>query len=444
MINGLDAELRFTNSEAEKHIVGGIILDPELIDDCYIKPEHLYDPRNKNLLYIMQELKVKNVPIEVVAIIERAAKANAIEKIGGLSYVSEIAAAIPTTASFDHYQGIILDYYKRRKTIEAAQALIANVMSEEGDTSRAKFLEDIANIENEGDNSQDTGHISDVLSRVYDWMEQDHGEISGASTGFVSLDRQLNGWQKQDLVIIGARPSMGKTAFANNIVENHSIGTNNPSVIFSLEMKDEGIVKRMISSVGHIDGQKMRNPLKNFESADWERVANLLGPLGSSPIYIRDTPGVDINYIYRESKKIKKMYPNEHMLVVVDYLQLIVGDRRFGGNRTAEISDISRKLKQLARDLDCTVIALSQLSRKVEERQDKRPMMSDLRESGQIEQDADIIAFLYRDDYYNKDSEEKNITEIIIAKQRQGGIGTVKMAFKKEISKFLDLEFKQN
>lgn len=434
------------SNEAEQSIIGGILLEPEILKDCTLQPQHFYYSRHRELMGIFRELENANISIDIVAVAEKAG-GQRLEQIGGLSYLTELAGAIPTVANFKYYQGVVLEYFERREQYEIARRMMNDTTTKEPGLIRKDAIEALSKLDDlQADDDEDDGHISNVLLRVYDWMEQDHGDITGVPTGFTALDNMLSGLQRQDFVIIGARPSMGKTAFANNVLENVTAGKNpqkksGVGAMFSLEMPDTGLAKRMLSSTGNIDAQAMRNPMGNFSASDWEKTTLAMAALSNVPLYLYDKPGQDISFIRRKLRNLRRKYPNEDIVAVIDYLQLIIGNPKHGGNRTQEISEISRELKQIARELDMTVIALSQLSRQVEQRQDKRPMMSDLRESGQIEQDADVIGFLYRDDYYDKESEAKNITEVIIAKQRNGPIGTVSLAFKKEYNKFLNLEW---
>lgn len=288
-------------------------------------------------------------------------------------------------------------------------------------------------------NSGSFQNIKDVLVATYDNIEiltTRKGDVTGIPTGFAELDRMTAGFQRNDLIIVGARPSVGKTAFALNIAQNVATKTEENVAIFSLEMGAEQLVMRMLCAEGNINAQNLRTG--SLTDEDWRKLTMAMGSLSNAGIYIDDTPGVRIGEIRSKCRRLKQ----EHGLgmILIDYLQLIQGDGRSGDNRQQEVSEISRSLKALARELKVPVIALSQLSRGVEQRQDKRPMMSDIRESGSIEQDADIVAFLYRDDYYDKESENKNIIEIIIAKQRNGPVGTVSLAFVKEYNKFVNLE----
>jgi replicative DNA helicase len=281
--------------------------------------------------------------------------------------------------------------------------------------------------------------IRDILMETYQQIEQLHYNqdgLRGIATGFVDLDRMTSGFQKSDLIIIAARPSMGKTAFALNVAQNVAMRTGETVAIFNLEMSAPQLVTRMIAAEGNIDAQVFRTG--QLKEEDWEKVTMAMSSLSEAPIFIDDTPGVSVFDIRAKLRRLQ----SEHGLglVIIDYLQLISG--RGGDSRQQEISEISRSLKLMARELNVPVISLSQLSRAVEQRQDKRPMLSDLRESGSIEQDADIVAFLYRDDYYNEDSEKKNIAEVIIGKQRNGPVGKVELLFLKNYNKFLSLETK--
>jgi replicative DNA helicase len=434
----LETSTFLANIEAEQTVLGQILLEPEVIKDCVLKMEHFYDPRHQNLFYVMRELDEKGIPLDLVAIVERVGNAK-VEKIGGISYLSEMAGSMPTAANFGYYQGLVIEYFEKRQTYEIARQMMQNTMEQEPGEVRTAAIEALSALDdNNMDN--DDGNIKQSLIDLYDWMEKDHGDITGAPTGFAELDRMLSGLQRQDLVIIGARPSMGKTAFVLNVGLNTMEHHGNPVGIFSLEMPEQGLLKRMMSNLGNINAEKMRNPMAAFNDGDWGKSTMALGQLHNMPLHIFDKPAQDVGYIRKKCRALKRKYPDDHIVIMIDYLQLIIGNPKHGGNRTAEISEISRQLKQIARELDLTLIALSQLSRGVEQRQDKRPMMSDIRESGQIEQDADVIGFLYRDDYYDKESENKNIIEIIIAKQRNGPIGTVQLAFVKEYNKFVNLE----
>jgi replicative DNA helicase len=287
--------------------------------------------------------------------------------------------------------------------------------------------------------TEDEGSIKNDLVELYIEFETPKGDITGIPTGFTELDQMTAGLQKQDLIIIAARPSVGKTAFCLNIAEGVAKQNQYAVGIFSLEMGRKQLLKRMISSNGRIYSQNVRRS-KIVGDNEWTKLSCAMGEIGNMNLKIFDKPGIRVNEIWSKVRKMKREFEGKDILIIIDYLQLITGNEKHRGNRTQEISEISRMLKHMARELDVCVIALSQLSRAVEQRQDKRPMMSDIRESGQIEQDADVIGFLYRDDYYDKESENKNIIEIIIGKQRNGPTGTVQLAFLKEYGLFLNLE----
>lgn len=432
--------------EAEQSVIGAILQEPELFNDVFISSKHFYDSRNANMMELFKYMLDRNLPLDML-VISQTVGAEKMAKIGGITYLAEMASGVPSLSNFSFYQGIVLKSWEKRQVMKIGREMTDNIMSDDPEQVRQAAMNALNELEGSGNDDDDDGHISGVMVKTYDWMEQEHGDISGARSHFRDLDTMLGGFQRQDLVIVAARPSVGKTAFAVNIAQNYAThaeeGTGGPAGIFSLEMPDIGLGKRMISSEGNIDAMDMRNPSKNFSSDQWRKTTMAMGNLSRSPLHLFDKPAADIPYIRKKCRMMKRKYPGQHILIVIDYLQLIKGDPIHRGNRTQEIGDISRDLKQIARELDITVIALSQLNRGVEQRQDKRPMMSDIKESGQIEQDADVIAFLYREDYYDKETEDQNMIEIIIAKQRNGAIGTVKLAFIKEYNKFVTIDWSQ-
>jgi replicative DNA helicase len=422
--------------ESEKIVISSIFLEPELLKDCILVAENFGEYKHQQLFNVFKKLDEKGLPIELTSVLEEIGMED-VGRIGGITYLSELLAFSFTTASFSYHQELILEYYKKRRILEIAQETVQNVFNQTSNELSQTYNQSMALLE-ENHVEEDDGHISKVLEDTYEWMSTEHGEITGAETGFTELDELTSGLQRQDLVIIAARPSIGKTAFAVDLCKNYS-RKGGPTAIFSQEMKNRLLTLRMISSEGNIDGKVIRNPMNEFEDEDWDKTAQALAQLSKMPMHLFDKTNVDIAFIRRKLRMLKRKYPGEHIVAMIDYLQLMKGDPKLKGNKNLEIGDISKSLKQLARELDCTIIALSQLSRKVEERADKRPMLSDLRESGQIEQDADVIGFLYRDDYYNANSDEVGIMEVNIAKQRNGPIGVVKLAFKKEFSKFINL-----
>jgi len=430
------------NIEAEQAVLGAIFLEPSsltLASEILI-PEDFYRAAHQKIFNVMLKLNDQGKAVDLVTVTEELAAAKLIEDIGGVSYLSQLSAAVPTAANMGYYARIVEEKSLLRRLIRTATNIATEGYTREDEvesllSEAEKSILEVAQRKNSGEFQ----HIKDVLVKTYDNIEMLNsrvGDITGIATGFAELDRMTAGFQRNDLIIVGARPSVGKTAFALNIAQNVATKTGENVAIFSLEMGAEQLVMRMLCAEGNIDAQRLRTGALTDE--DWGKLTMAMGSLASAGIYIDDTPGVRVGDIRAKCRRLKQ----EHGLgmIMIDYLQLILGNGRSGENRQQEVSEISRSLKQLARELQVPVIALSQLSRGVEQRQDKRPMMSDIRESGSIEQDADIVAFLYRDDYYDKESENKNIIEIIIAKQRNGPTGTVQLAFVKEYNKFVNLE----
>ncbi|GLB61428.1 replicative DNA helicase [Cytobacillus sp. NCCP-133] len=423
------------SQEAEEAVVGALFLEDGLVKDCKVKPEHFYLARLKRLMQLIRQLDAKGKPVDVISVMEEAGQQN-LESIGGISYITQLAGSVPSVANFKFYQDVVLEYYQKRKAVEIAERIQQNAQTGDISGTLRDGIQDLMLIEDHiGD--EDLGEVMPALVELYEESEKDLGEWTGIPSGFARLDKLTGGFQESDLIIVGARPSVGKTAFALNMALNAA--GQDIALIFSLEMSRKQLLKRMISCKGEINSIKMRNPKRYFNPADWNHYTGVIGELGKTALHIFDQAGMDIQYIWSKVRKARRKYGDDkRILVVIDYLQLIVGDSRHQ-NRQGEISEISRKLKTMARELNVAVIALSQLSRGVESRQDKRPMLSDLRESGQIEQDADVIAFLYRDDYYDRDSDKQDTIDIILAKQRNGPIGTVRLAFMKEIGRFGDL-----
>lgn len=430
------------NIEAEQAVLGAIFLEPSsltLASEILI-PEDFYRAAHQKIFNCMLTLSDKGKAVDLVTVTEELSAAKLIEDIGGVSYLSDLAGSVPTAANIEYYAKIVEEKSLLRRLIRTATTIATEGYTREDEVDvvlgeAEKSILEVAQRKNAGA----FHNIKDVLVRTYDNIEIMHnrkGDITGIATGFTELDKMTAGFQRNDLIIVGARPSVGKTAFALNIAQNVATKTEENVAIFSLEMGAEQLVMRMLCAEGNIDAQRLRTG--SLTDEDWGKLTMAMGSLSNAGIFIDDTPGVRIQEIRSKCRRLKQ----EHGLgmILIDYLQLIVGSGRAGENRQQEVSEISRSLKALARELKIPVIALSQLSRGVEQRQDKRPMMSDIRESGSIEQDADIVAFLYRDDYYDKESENKNIIEIIIAKQRNGPVGTVQLAFVKEYNKFVNLE----
>ncbi|MCY8842444.1 replicative DNA helicase [Bacillus atrophaeus] len=437
----MNANAFLYNTDAEQTFLGALLIEPELIKDCRTKPLHLSQAKHKNLLSAMLELDTKGTPIDLVSITEHIGRDN-LGSIGGHQYLSALASSVPTTANIGFYEKIIFEYWQRREMGKIGEEIKKNTANDDPSAVIQSTISDLMRLEDATGDEED-GAIQNDLLDIYEELVEPKGEITGMRSGFAELDRMTSGFQKQELVIIAARPSVGKTAFCLNVAQNFMASPLNNNKggavgIFSLEMSRKQLLKRMTSSLGNINAHAMRTG--NLTANDWNRLSQANGVLGSADLRIFDRPGVTVNEIWSKVRKMKREFPNQDILIIIDYLQLISGSAKHGGNRTQEIGEISRMLKHMARELDICVIALSQLSRAVEQRQDKRPMMSDIRESGQIEQDADVIGFLYRDDYYDKESERQNIIEIIIGKQRNGPVGTVSLAFIKEYGLFVNLE----
>ncbi|MDP5276058.1 replicative DNA helicase [Chengkuizengella axinellae] len=429
------------NIEAEQAVIGAILLDSEALITALeiIKEDDFYKTSHQRIFEVIVSLGEEQEPIDLVTVTARLQDKQWLEDIGGVSYLSELANAVPTSANVDYYAKIIEEKSILRRLIRTATQIVSN-----GYTSS----EDISNLLGEAEQKileisnrrQNNGFIAikDVLMDVFEQVEflyNHKGGLSGVPSGFTDLDKMTTGFKPNDLIIVAARPSVGKTAFALNIAQNVGVRSKETVAIFSLEMSASQLVQRIICAESNVDAGRLRTGA--LEEDDWEKMTMAIGALSEAKIFIDDSPGLTVSEIRSKCRKLKK----EHGLgiILIDYLQLIHG-RGNGDNRQQEVSEISRNLKALARELEVPVIALSQLSRGVEQRQDKRPMMSDLRESGSIEQDADIVAFLYRDDYYDKESEKKNIIEIIIAKQRNGPVGTVELVFMKHYNKFVNLD----
>lgn len=430
--------------EAEQAVLGAILIDPASLVTVMerLRPEDFYRQGHQRLFQVMIELSERGEPLDLVTITSELRDRKLLEEVGGVSYLAELAEVVPTSANVEYYARIVEEKSILRRLIRTATQIASAGYS--GGAEVAEILDEAEKqILDISQRRHRNGFvpIRDILMETYEHIEKLHykkGEITGIPTGYTDLDRMTSGLQPSDLIIIAARPSMGKTAFALNLAQNVAVRSKLPVAIFNLEMSAPQLVMRMLAAEGNIDAQAFRTG--NLTEEDWEKLTMAISTLSEAPIFIDDTPGVTVFDIRSKLRRLQA----EHGLglVLIDYLQLISG--RGGESRQQEISEISRSLKLMARELNVPVIALSQLSRAVEQRQDKRPMLSDLRESGSIEQDADVVAFLYRDDYYNEDSEKKNILEVIIGKQRNGPVGKVELLFLKNYNKFLSLDLRHN
>ncbi|NIK11549.1 replicative DNA helicase [Alkalibacillus almallahensis] len=430
------------NIEAEQAVLGAIFLEPNAVVTAseIILPEDFYRVSHKRVFEMMVQLMDRGEPIDLVTVTTELSNADMLNDIGGVSYLTDIANSVPTAANIEYYAQIVKEKSTLRHIISSATGIVTKTFEEnEAVTELLDYAERSILDISQAQSSGKFRNIKDVLVNVYDNIEQLHyndEDVTGVATGFNDLDNITSGFQKNDLVIIAARPSVGKTAFALNIAQNVAINSQENVALFSLEMGGEQLVSRMLCAEGNIDAQRLRTG--KLEDEDWGKLTMAMGSLSNAGIYIDDTPGIKINEIRSKCRRLKQ--DQGLGMIMIDYLQLIQGSPGGSESRQQEVSEISRSLKALALELGVPVIALSQLSRGVEQRQDKRPIMSDLRESGSIEQDADIVGFLYRDDYYEEESEKENIIEIIIAKQRNGPVGTVELAFVKEYNKFVDLD----
>jgi len=428
--------------DAEASVLGAILINPTVLETVSsLQPEAFYNPANRFIFEAAGELGEIGEPIDIVTLAEQLDRQKRLTDVGGVQYLSRLAASVPTAENVEYYAEILKDKHMLRQVIQQGMNQIREA-TENGNaqTAIAQMQVAAARLSDQSAPAKEFKRVRDVAIEVYENVEEryankDNGGITGVGSGFNDLDRMTSGFQKSDLIIVAARPSVGKTAFALNIAQNVAVRGKETVAVFSLEMSAAQLVQRMVSAEGNIDASKLRTG--HFELGDWEKTAAAVGYIGESNIFIDDTPAITVHEIRNKCRRLKQQEGLD--LVVIDYLQLIAGGRG-SENRQQEVSEISRTLKQMARELDVPVIALSQLSRGVEQRQDKRPMMSDLRESGSIEQDADIVAFLYRDDYYNQDSEKKNIIEVIIAKQRNGPVGTVELVFLKNFNKFVNYD----
>lgn len=420
----------------EKAYLSCLIHEAGLIKESTLQADHFYDSKNKNLFHMFKTLEGKGKPLDLIIVMEFAGQK--VEKIGGAAYVSDLFQSYPATANFRHYESIILEKWKVRTAAEVLTKAKNDLVAE----MDSKILSDVSRQldEIEQNGFEDDFSLQDSLVDLVDEIEEERNGLKGVDTGYTDLNYFTDGLQDEDLIIVGARPSVGKTAFALNVAGHAATNLYTDVIIFSLEMGKQQLLKRMAGIRGNIDGVKLRDARKLFTPDDWGKFTKAIGEIGNMNLHIFDKPGASMPYIWSKVRKIRNKNPEGKVLVLIDYLQLIKGNPRLEANRQLQVAEISRDLKLMARELHVPVVALSQLSRGLESRQDKRPMMSDLRESGSIEQDADIVMFLHRDDYFDKETENKNIIEIIIAKQRNGPVGTVQLAFVKEYGKFVNLD----
>jgi replicative DNA helicase len=431
--------------EAEQSVLGGLLMDNrawDLVADQLAETD-FYHPPHRSIFLAIAELIVRQSPCDLLTLTEVLKTHNTLDTVGGEAYLYELAGRVPSVANISAYADIVRERSVLRRLIDAAHD-IADSAFNPAERSSAELLDaaegKVFAIAETGSHRSEPMKGSQIMAKAFAHLSALQGadnHITGVSTGFSKLDEMTSGWQKGDLIIIAARPSMGKTAFAMNLAEEVVMKQKKPALIFSMEMSAEQLALRLISSLGRIDQHKVRTARLSQE--EWGRVGSTVSLFSQAPLYLDDTPGLHPGEVRARARRLMRQCGGELGLIVIDYLQLmqVPGHNE---NRTQEVSHISRSLKSLARELKVPVIALSQLNRSLEQRADRRPVMSDLRESGSIEQDADVIAFIYRDEVYNENSPDKGKAEIIISKQRNGPIGKVHLSFLGQYTRFEDLE----
>lgn len=427
--------------EAEQSVLGAMLINQEAINTAVeqLSPEDFYKEANKEIFKAMIELYKRNEPVDIITLSEELKRKDILENVGGVTYLTSLSGGVAISSNIKYYCDIVEEKSILRQLIASCDEIVAKSYeaSEEVNSIIEQAEKKIFDI-TQGRHKGGFAPIKDVLLESFSKIEEmaaREGELTGLTTGFIDIDSKLSGMQKSDLILLAARPSMGKTALGINIATNAAIKANASVAIFSLEMSKEQLAQRMISSISHVNLQNIISG--RLEEEEWLKIINGIAPLSQANIFIDDTAGISLMEIKAKCRKLKIEKGLD--LIVIDYLQLMQSEMRHE-NRQQEISAISRGLKALAKEMDCPVLALSQLSRAPELRSDHRPILSDLRESGAIEQDADVVLFLYRDEYYNEDTDKKNIGEVIIAKHRNGPTGTVELVWKQEFTKFLNKE----
>jgi replicative DNA helicase len=431
--------------EAEQSVIGGLLLENEALDKIadILSAQDFYQHDHKTIFEHIAKLIERNRPADIVTVAESLESTAELSQIGGIAYLGSLAQNTPTAANIRRYAEIVRERAVMRKLVTVGSGIAESAYSPNGrdaqqllDEAEAKIFQIAEGGQRSGQGFQDIKELLPQVAERIDYLfsRDNPSDVTGIPTGFSDLDSMTSGFQGGDLIIVAGRPSMGKTAFSINIAENVALDTGLPVAIFSMEMASTQLAMRMIGSIGRLDQHRMRTG--RLEDEDWEKLTTALGKLNEAPIFIDEGAALSSFDVRARARRLHRQC-GKLGLIVVDYLQLMAAPAgRQGENRATEISEISRSLKALAKELDCPVVALSQLNRSVEQRPDKRPVMSDLRESGAIEQDADLILFIYRDEVYNPDSTDKGTAEIIIAKQRNGPIGRVRLTFVGEHTRF--------
>ena len=429
------------NVEAEQAVLGAMLLshDAVIVAMEKLQSQDFYRDVHRIIFEAMEHLHRENKEIDVITLPDELKRMKKLDDVGGLEYVLNLPNLVGSAANIEYYANIVAEKALARNLISTCTELTTEAY--DGQKETEALLDDaerrilqLSDTKNRGDFASVGAVVEVTLDKITKLYENKAG-LTGLPTGFRDLDRMTSGLQPSDLILVAARPSMGKTAFTLNIAQNVGVRQHKTVAFFSLEMSQEQLVQRLLCQIAHIDSQKLRTGQLNSDE-EWTRLTDACDKLYESPIYIDDTPGISVAEMRSKARRLKSEHGLD--LIIVDYLQLMQG--RNAESRQQEISEMSRSLKALARELKVPLIALSQLSRSVESRQDKRPMLSDLRESGALEQDADIVSFLYREDYYDKETENQHITEVILAKHRNGPVGSVKLYFKNEFTLFLNLD----
>jgi replicative DNA helicase len=428
------------NAEAEQSVLGSLLIDRDAIIKvaAFVKPDDFYHPANGTIYRAILDLYNRREPTDFITLSDELTRREKLDQVGGIAYLTALINAVPTAVHVEYYGRIVERTATLRRLIDAGTEIVGIGYREGVDTEDALDAAERAILDvSQKRQTKDFVSIADVLDRFFDqidYMQQHRGEVVGVATGYTDLDQLTGGLQRSDLIILAARPSMGKTSMALGMAYGAAVSHGKTVGIFSLEMSAEQLVQRLLSMETGVDSHRLR--LGQIDDGEWDRISRAFGRLAEAGIYIDDAAGAGVMDVRSKARRLQAEHGLD--LVVVDYLQLMSGRR--SENRVQEISDISRGLKGLARELNVPVIALSQLSRAVEIRADHRPMLSDLRESGSIEQDADIVMFIYREDKYEEDSEKKGIAEIIVSKHRNGPVGSINLRFFERTARFADLE----
>lgn len=417
------------NEHAEELLIGSILLDNSILHDITLSPQHFLEPVNQNIYKAIIDIKKKNIPVDVASLKDQLGNSG-FSFIGGGKRLKQYKDAVPSVNAFKSYEQMVLKEWKAYTSRQLLRTSLENFNLEKVQ----ELIKDLSKIDEEG--TQEEFDLKEHLKQLQNLPFVETPESnSGITSGFAKIDMKTDGFQKNDLVIMGARPSMGKTAMIINMALRAAQNKAVP-IIFSLEMKSEALLKRMLSCLGEINGMKLKNPYHYLDNNEKNRWSKAVGELDKLDIKIYDKPRQTIREMKAKIRKVKQEFPDRDIIVFIDYLTLIKPSKDYNGNGHAQFTEISADLQAMTKDYDVPIICLAQLSRGVEQRQDKRPMMSDLRESGSIEQDADIIMMLYRDEYYNETTEEnRNILEVDIAKNRDGEVGKVELKYLKQINK---------